>query len=96
MSPPTWFEATVLGEHCDPETHCIQCDPSGSCDSCNTVEGRWMEAVNEYASTCDDCGDLTHHELMVMDPVTQLGYCARCIPGLPPEIKERLEKGREG
>jgi hypothetical protein len=52
-----------------------------------------MEAVNEYASTCDYCGELTSHTLMRMDPETQLGYCHDCVDSneLSPEIRERLE-----
>lgn len=41
--------------------------------------GRTLEVVNEYASTCDGCSELTHHDLMVMDSKTQLGYCEMCI-----------------
>ncbi|MFA6447718.1 MAG: hypothetical protein WCW31_05745 [Patescibacteria group bacterium] len=46
------------------------------CDDC--IDGRFIDAVSEYASTCDGCGELTHHDLMVMDPKTQLGYCKPC------------------
>jgi hypothetical protein len=49
-----------------------------------------MEVVNEYASTCDWCGELTSHEEMEMDPITQLGYCPNCIKELPAEIRGRL------
>lgn len=53
-----------------------------------------MEVVNEYASTCDGpCAELTHHDLLAMDSETQLGYCEDCIPELPREIRNRLEKG---
>jgi uncharacterized Zn finger protein len=38
-----------------------------------------MEVVNEYASTCDGCSELTSHELMTMDKKTQLGYCQDCV-----------------
>jgi hypothetical protein len=50
------------------------------------VDGRWVDAVNEYASTCDGCGELEMHEHMAMDPDTQLGYCPACVAkGLGPE-----------
>lgn len=39
------------------------------------TEGRFIEAVAEYASTCDGCGELTMHEAMTMNVKTQLGYC---------------------
>jgi formylmethanofuran dehydrogenase subunit E len=50
-------------------------------------DGRWIEAVSEYASTCDGCGELTMHENLEMNEVTQLGYCNECIKG---EVKRRL------
>ena len=46
-------------------------------DEC--ICGRYMEVVNEYASTCDGCSELTHHGEMTMDMKTQLGYCPDCI-----------------
>lgn len=46
------------------------------CDDC--VDGRLIEIVSEYASTCDGCGELTLHEEMYMDEKTQLGYCEEC------------------
>lgn len=46
------------------------------CDAC--VDGRDMQVVSEYASTCDGCQELTSHDLMVMDKNTQLGYCEEC------------------
>jgi hypothetical protein len=88
-----WFEETKLGGGCDWETHCKDCDPSGNCDICGTIDGRFMEVVNEYASTCDgDCMEIHSHELLAMDTVTQLGYCEDCIPKLPVEIQKRLER----
>ncbi len=47
-------------------------------DDDDEVNGRWLSAVCEYASTCDGCGDLTMHEEMTMDDETQLGYCHDC------------------
>ena len=46
-------------------------------DAC--ICGRYMEVVNEYASTCDGCQELTMHEMMTMDRETQLGYCGDCV-----------------
>jgi hypothetical protein len=46
------------------------------CDNC--VDGRDIELVSEYASTCDGCGELTSHVEIVMDNETQLGYCEEC------------------
>ena len=43
------------------------------------VYGRTLEVVNEYASTCDGCAELTMHEMMTMDAETQLGYCDKCM-----------------
>ena len=86
---PSWLKETKLGNMCDFETHCDQCNPDGSCDSCNTVYGRFMDVVNEYASTCDGCGELAMHEFMTMDPKTQLGYCETCAPKQPKEVRDR-------
>ena len=62
-----------LLEYDDPEKHCPTCDH----EECQ--DGRILECVNVYASTCDGCADLTHHEEMWMDEETQLGYCPTCI-----------------
>lgn len=51
------------------------------------ILGRYMEVVNEYASTCDGCAELTMHELMTMDEKTQLGYCEKCVNNGEMEIK---------
>ena len=54
--------------------------PNGEeCYDDECICGRWMEAVNEYASTCDGCAELTMHENMTMDMKTQLGYCDNCV-----------------
>ncbi len=55
--------------------------PLHSDDDQDTIDGRYLPAVNCYASTCDGCGELTMHETMWMDIRTQLGYCPRCTPG---------------
>src|SRR5690349_16948001 len=84
-----WFQSAKLGDECTYETRCAACEPNGNCDKCDTIDGRFMEAVNEYASTCDWCSELTMHESMVMDSETQLGYCEECVPKLPDEIRNR-------
>jgi len=48
------------------------------CSDEEEICGRYTEAVNEYASTCDGCQELTHHAEMTMDEITQLGYCPEC------------------
>jgi len=56
---------------------CVLWEPNREeCDDC--VDGRYIGAVSEYASTCDGCGELTSHEEMTMDEETQLGYCEKC------------------
>lgn len=85
-----WYSNTKLGEDCDFEAHCKDCKPNGDCDFCFTIDGRWISAVSEYASTCDRCAELTGHIEMRMDPETQLGYCRECVPKLPSEIRNRL------
>ncbi len=39
------------------------------------VDGRFIQEVSEYASTCDGCSELTMHDKMEIDEETQLGYC---------------------
>ncbi len=48
-------------------------------DDEDEIDGRFMDRVNEYASTCDGCQELTSHDEMVMDKNTQLGYCPDCV-----------------
>ena len=60
------------------QARCPQCGETEDCDDC--VDFRYMPAVNDYASTCDGCAELTMHELMWMDEETQLGYCEKCTP----------------
>ena len=73
-----WYKRTELGDMCGPETHCPDATEDGACDTCDTIDGRWVQAVSDYASTCDGCQELTHHEEMSMDVSTQLGYCEKC------------------
>ncbi len=92
--PSVWYLRTKLTNNpyiaCSDYTHCKDCKPSGECYACDTIDGRWVDAVNCYASTCDGCGELCHHDRQVMDPETQLGYCPNCIPELPPDVRERV------
>lgn len=88
----SWFEEAKLSDRCtsgDVPTRCPNCKPNGDCDSCDTIDGRWIQAVCEYASTCDGCGELTMHEHMAMDPKTQLGYCEVCALKQPAEVRAR-------
>lgn len=87
-----WYKNAKLGRVCKGDTRCGECKEDGSCESCQSIEGRFVECVNEYASTCDSCGNLTHHDHLSMDVETQLGYCPECIEKLPEDIKRRLEK----
>ena len=53
-------------------------DSTTFCDREDEIDGRFIDAVAEYASTCDGCGELTHHDFLTMDDETQLGYCEVC------------------
>ncbi len=88
----SWFEDVNLGEYCSPDTRCPFCNDNGDCDMCGTINGRWMEAVNNHTSTCDGCSGPCTHELMRMDPVTDLSYCPECVHHLPHEVIFRLLK----
>jgi len=72
---------------CDP-LPCNTCE--FNCDLC--VDGRDIEIASEYASTCDGCQEVTHHELLTMDMKTQLGYCSQCVKQLDKETLGNLEK----
>ena len=68
------------------ERICLICEfplsehPRGEeCYDDKCILGRYMEVVNNYASTCDGCQELTMHEDMMMDEETQLGYCEDCV-----------------
>ena len=74
-----WFDNAQLGDSCGYQTRCEECEPNGNCERCESIDGRWIEVVCEYASTCDGCGELTMHELMKMDMDTELGYCDLCV-----------------
>lgn len=49
------------------------------CPDYESICGRWIEAINEYAMTCDDCAELTMRGDLTMDMKTQLSYCDECI-----------------
>ena len=66
-SGPRIFFCDVLSVWCDGNLY--------DCDTC--IDGRDIEVVAEYASTCDGCCELTLHEAMYMDEQTQLGYCEK-------------------
>lgn len=89
-----WYKQAVPNDGhygCGPDTRCPQAEKNGNCDHCGTIDGRWMEAVNEYASTCDGCSKLAMHDGMVMDVKTQLGYCEKCVE--KKWFKDALKKG---
>ena len=75
----TWFERAEPGKECSIDTRCEDAERNGNCDSCRTMDGRWMEEVNTYASTCDACGEQTMHSEMEMNEENQLGTCKECI-----------------
>jgi len=88
-----WYRNARLREDCSSDTRCKDAEPNGNCDTCDTMDGRFIEAVSEYASTCDgECMELTHHHHLYMDPETQLGYCQRCIPKMPEEVQGRVRE----
>jgi len=76
-----WYQATPLGQFCSSDSHCADCKPDGDCDPCRTIDGRFIDEVNCYASKCDLCADLTSHELMTADE-NDLGYCESCAKTL--------------
>lgn len=82
-----WYKSAKIGECCGDNQRCKFCEVNGNCEACDSINGRNMEVVS--ASTCDECAELTMHELMVMDSVTQLGYCPPCAQklGYPPRFK---------
>ncbi len=67
-----------MGKHIGVDI-CDFADENGECDCC--IDNRVLEVVWEYASTCDGCSEMTHHDLLTMDKNTQLGYCPECIRG---------------
>lgn len=73
-SKPKWFDKYIEFYYI-----CKKCKYEFRKDDDDEVDGRWLEAVNEYASTCDGCGELTHHDNQTMDKETQLGYCPECM-----------------
>jgi len=92
LKASSWFEEAQLSDQCtsgDVPTRCPDCKANGDCESCDTIDGRWITAVSDYASTCDGCGELCSHEIMTMDPKTQLGYCPECAPKQPAEVRAR-------
>lgn len=102
----SWYEESTLGDECCGDMRCPDCRPDGWCDSCDTIDGRWCDAVFCYASTCDWCGELTSHPHEATNPRTQLGYCWRCVDDalkaghlLPEDLKDPdyidLEKGED-
>ena len=78
----SWYDEAKIGTNCcNPPERCPDCQPDGFCESCDSFEGRSLECINEYASTCDGCYQLVHHDLQRLD-CDGLGYCEKCRPGL--------------
>ena len=75
------FCGGLISEHLD----------NKECPDYDAVYGRTLEVVNQYASTCDGCGELTMHEAMKMDEKTQLGYCEKCMEYKNNLVKKHLE-----
>jgi hypothetical protein len=71
-----WINGIMVDEYDPNNEDCKDCEYR-DCESC--CDGRFTDAVNEYASTCDGCGELTSNELMWYDEKTQLGYCDECV-----------------
>ena len=82
-----WYMIALPADSCSnghSGFRCDRCEPDGFCDSCETFEGRGIELICEYASTCDGCHELVHHDLQRTIPGSddQLGYCYNCRPDL--------------
>ena len=75
----TWFEQAEPGKECSPDTRCEYAETNGNCDYCRTMDGRGIEEINCYASTCDACGEQTMHEELEMNEENQLGTCQECL-----------------
>lgn len=73
-----WYNQANLGDECDRETRCPDAEMNGNCDTCESIDGRWITAVNDYASTCDYCSEPAMHESMLMHEKTQMGLCEDC------------------
>lgn len=82
-----WYQGARQSDCCWNDLHgykCPTCEPDGFCEMCDTFEGRGIEQIFEYASTCDGCSQLVHHDLQRIPPDSddQLGYCENCRPEL--------------
>lgn len=78
----SWFDEAKLGTSCcNPQERCPECQPDGFCEPCDSFQGRSIECISEYASTCDGCCQLVHHDLQHLDS-DGLGYCENCRPEL--------------
>ena len=87
-----WYDKATLADECTFDTKCPHCEPNGDCEPCGTIDGRFMEVVNQYASTCDWCGEMAMHEDMNMHEKTQLGICGDCRKkGLDVSVFDGLE-----
>lgn len=73
-----WYKHSTLSDECNYDTHCRDCDQHGVCHTCDTIDGRFVDAVADYASTCDGCGELFNNDCQTTDEKTDLGYCHEC------------------
>lgn len=88
----TWYGSTSLGEDCGSDIHCEACRRDGDCDACDTINGRRMDIIGEYAQTCDGCDELTENDGLTMDHDTQLSYCRKCVVQKVARAMERRRK----
>jgi len=73
------------------EKDCPEWEPNKKeCDDC--IDGRLLEAVNDYASTCDGCAEQTRHDIMYYDEEADLGYCEECARKMNVDTDILLEK----
>lgn len=78
-----WYNTTRLGVECSSTEHCEKCEPSGSCEACDTIDGRYFPVVSEYVSTCDECCKPYLNEVQTVHPDDEdssspRAYCPNC------------------
>lgn len=70
----------------------------GLADDDYHFEGRRIDCICDYASSCDGCGELTHHDCMACEDDEEgqpLGYCIKCRPDLHEAIQAEHAKHAE-
>lgn len=86
----TWFERTKLDRFCSKITHCEDCEPSGLCTNCNTIEGEVVKDDNNFY-LCSGCRRSILRQNLKSDPETGEDYCTECQKILTREERRRLE-----